>query len=186
MRSKHDVRGAAWQTYKEVKKLWDTTKIPCIKDLKIVEKIEGLYREWRVIKRHSDNPNPTVSAQNKRLAFQKSLDALFDMSKKDSVTFFDTMIKNAKDLSATRAWEEEKLFFLDQKGPRLGKIGSSIDNKMRLSDQKKREREERKIQKLLEEDSRRRSDEAKRKISGKLLISITLIHVVRRGLSLFM
>lgn len=166
MRGKHDVRGAAVITIKEVIKRWNTTKVPQIKVSHATDKLVALYQDWRAIHKNLGYPNETDQAKKKKSDFQNKLDKLFDISLKNAEAFLEEMAKKAKDEKERKAWEEEKLFLLDQRSCRVGKIGG-IDANMMAKEQKQLQREEKKLQDLLKMERRRMRDAEKRQRQGK-------------------
>jgi hypothetical protein len=143
-----------------VYEVWKTTKVPCVQQIRAIEKVESLYKEYRAMFKNTPK-NPALTPH-----FSEKLDKLFDISKKDAVTVLDLNIQRAKTPAEKKGWEEEKLFLLDQQGPRLGFIGG-IDREMRRKDLEQQEAEKRKIKRLLEEDARRKKEEERRRAAGK-------------------
>lgn len=84
--------------------------------------------------------------------------------------FLEEMAKQANSAVERKAWEEEKLFLQDQRSCRVGKIGG-IDANMRAKEKKQLQREEKKLQNLLEMETRRRRDAEKRQRQGKTSLS---------------
>ncbi|KAK3917833.1 Mushroom body large-type Kenyon cell-specific protein 1 [Frankliniella fusca] len=143
-----------------VYKVWQTTKVPCVQEIRAVEKVESLYKEYRKLFKN------TPKNSDLKPDFVKKLDSLFDISKKDAVLQLDINILKAKTPAEKRGWEEEKLFLLDQQGPRLFVIGG-VDQEMKKRDREREKTEKRKWERLLQEDARRRKEEERRKATGE-------------------
>ncbi|KAK3926030.1 Chaperone protein DnaK [Frankliniella fusca] len=160
MRNTHEVRHGARTAVSMVYKVWQTMKVPCVQEIRAIEKVEKLYHEYRALFKNTPK-NP-----NLKPGYVEKLDMLFDISKKDAVAYLEGQILNAKAPAEKKGWEEEKLFLLDQQGPRLFVIGG-VDVLMRAKDVKRAEAEKRKIERLLEWDARRKKEEERRRAAGE-------------------
>ena len=174
MKMCHDVRQGAREAVRRVAEIWNTTKVPRVQDIRAIEKVERVYNDWRALfKNEKPSTNEeelseqasTSDVLTPKQTFESKLDKLFDISKKSSLDELQAMIRASKTDSEREAWEEEKLFFLDQLGPRLMKIGG-IDVKMRRADRKRAETEKRSVQRLLESEKRKQKELERRKCSG--------------------
>ncbi|KAK3928606.1 Aconitate hydratase, mitochondrial [Frankliniella fusca] len=125
LHSCNNVRDAARGTFNNVKALWSKTHVPRINDDKAIIKIESLYKEWRGIRRHQDDRPLTKKAEARRAAFEEGLDKLFDVSKKDADFILQYMESRASSEGDKKMYQEERLFFADQCGPRIGTSGAA-------------------------------------------------------------
>ena len=173
IRGCHDKRHAARNTVKKVRALWDCTVIPRMQDIKAIMKIEKTHKEWRGLQRHKKDRGQTDDSEERAENFKKQIGQLFDFSVQGAEEIMGQHLKSIKIEAEKEAWEEDLRFLQDQKGPRLMSIGDA-DKKLRrevinikAAEQRREEKEEKRIGKLLGLDARKRKDEEKRRKSGK-------------------
>ncbi|KAK3916083.1 Spectrin alpha chain, non-erythrocytic 1 [Frankliniella fusca] len=175
LHSCNNVRDAARGTFNNVKALWSKTHVPRINDDKAIIKIESLYKEWRGIRRHQDDRLLMKKAEARRAAFEEGLDKLFDVSKKDADFILQYMESRASSEGDKKMYQEERLFFADQCGPRIG-FNGNVDVEQLQKERARRDKEERKIRRLLAANAKRMREETTKPVDGGIPVAETNIN----------
>lgn len=120
-------RNAAWATIEVVSAIWKNTKIPLLREMTQVEKVEKLYKEWLTVCKHSSRANAVAK-------FESGLDKTFVISKSDALDLMEMSLHYAKSEDVKTAYLEDIEFLKDQRdGPRLFVFGG-VDLKMTVKE----------------------------------------------------
>ena len=142
-------RLAVMETVREVLGIWEKARIPTIEERNIVRKLEGMVREWELLKKHEKNK--TANQKTKESAFQEKIDFLFNIKHKE----WNSLIKIP----------EDKAFLLDQETQRKGYMGLE-DKEYTRAERKRLERTER-------DQSLREAEAQRQKISSESVVLIS-------------
>ena len=124
------VRDSSRSTVRKVLKLWSMARIPTTIERNAIEKLENMFYRWQKLKKNMNRRTETQTTNES--ALNDDIDKLFDVAHADAMTIITIA--------------EDKAFLEDQRGPRIGYMGS-VDTELAAKDERKANRVKR--QKLL-------------------------------------
>jgi hypothetical protein len=133
------IRDSSRFAVREAYKMWSMARIPTTIERNAIEKLENMFYQWQKLKKNINRRTETQIANE--TALSKDCDKLFDIAHADAMT----MVTIA----------EDRAFLEDQRGPRIGYMGS-VDVALAAKEDRKRERVKREEYLRLKEMERKR------------------------------